>query len=146
MNLKQAEELIKIKDWIEISQTPGLPERFIEKHLDKLSLHSLSMYQELSESFIEKCADEVDWDYISRYQKLSEKFIIKHESLLNIPYIFHNEKVKKGIVIYKDGEYFLAKKGKTLVPLRAICPVCNNSHISKKRIIKCSKCQSVFMK
>jgi len=65
-------------NWIEKSKEPGLTEKFIEKHSDKVYWYLISQYQNLSENFIEKHKDEVYWECLSINQKLSEKFIEKH--------------------------------------------------------------------
>jgi hypothetical protein len=46
---------VNTTDWDELSATPGLTERFIEKY-----------------------KDYVNWKYIASTQKMSEDFIIKH--------------------------------------------------------------------
>lgn len=46
---------VNTTDWDELSATPGLTEKFIEKY-----------------------KDYVNWEYIASTQKMSEDFIIKH--------------------------------------------------------------------
>jgi hypothetical protein len=47
----------------------------------------------LPEKFMEKHENKINWHYISKYQTLSEKFIEKYENKIDKKIIMENEKI-----------------------------------------------------
>lgn len=60
------EEFSDYINWntLSCSRYVNMSEKFIEKHIDKLDINPIVVYQKLSESFIKKYKDKIDLDYI----------------------------------------------------------------------------------
>ena len=76
-----------------------------EQNPSEINWNYICLNYNLPESFIEKFQDKISLDYISRYQKLSESFIEKHNLTIPESSWMYNDKEWKRKYIQENTKY-----------------------------------------
>lgn len=75
-NIKQ----LQYSDWRDLCRYCILPEKIIDKYIDKIPLNIICKTQSLNKEFIKKYKYHINWLIILQYQEVteSESFLIEH--------------------------------------------------------------------